>query len=117
MEEKEESYIVVDRRKLSRCEWCGASESYYWPRRIGGTFCSSKCKGAASVGRCVFLYVIGLLLIIIAIVNSFEIFSSLEIGIFTVVLFSLLAIPYLYSGFKAKREVPRNSRQNEAGLG
>jgi hypothetical protein len=42
-------YISVDPSKLSRCRWCGTSESEEWVHGEIGTYCSDRCKKAARV--------------------------------------------------------------------
>jgi transcription elongation factor Elf1 len=111
-------YIAVDPTKVSRCKWCGTTQSEKWKGdQYGGIFCSTECSLAYYANMTLVSY--PLLTIFFPLAFSSGISVSLGALLPFFALFALLFSPLLCfggAGTYQRMHIPKDSRRDDVPI-
>jgi predicted Zn finger-like uncharacterized protein len=112
-------YIAVDPKKVSRCKWCGTTQSDNWiGGRYGGIYCSTQCSLAYSANRTFLSFLVFLVILFPIIFGTgypIHIGSLLYGYALLAVLFSPLAC-FGGIGHYYRRHIPEDSRRDDVPI-
>ena len=107
-------YIAVDPTKVSRCKWCGTTQSEKWKgNQYGAIFCSTECSLANYANRTLVFYPLLVFAPLILSIGK-PIFLGAFLG--ALALFALLWSPLLFfggAGLYQRRRIPKDSRRDD----
>jgi hypothetical protein len=114
-------YIAVDPTKVSRCKWCGTTESRslmgWRGSNWGGVYCSTACSLADYANRTLLIYPILVALVSFVFMRGFPI--SLDAYLIGIAIFAVLFSPLICFGGVGqyyRRNIPKGSRRNDVSL-
>jgi transcription elongation factor Elf1 len=112
-------YIAVDSKKVSRCKWCGTTQSDNWiGGRYGGIFCSTQCSLAYSANGTLLSF---LVLLVVLFPILFGTGYPIPIGVLLYG-FAILAVIFIPLtcfggiGYYYRMHIPKDSRRDDVPI-